>query len=217
MKQILHFDDRENWVEIRINDVKESYCVPEGIENDVCVDVGGNVGAFSMVHSKDFKKIIAFEPATYSSNEYRNNMLKNGINNVEVIQLAVSDLSNKSLHLKPWLYGNLSGNASTIDSEQWDENTYEEVQSISLEDIFSRYNIERINYLKVDCEGGEYDFLMNKDLSKIDYISIEIHHQLKDKAQELFHYLQDRFDVIDSHLSGGKQKQLIATLKNKLL
>jgi hypothetical protein len=40
---------------------------------------------------------------------------------------------------------------------------------------------------------------------------------LKEKAQELFQYLQDRFDIIDSHLSGGRQKQLIATLKNKLI
>lgn len=217
IKPILHFDDRENWVEIRINDVKESYCVPEGISNDVCVDVGGNVGAFSMVHSKDFKRIIAIEPATYSYCEYLKNISKSGLNNVEVVQLAVADISNKTLHLKPWLFGNQSGNASTIDSEQWDENTYEEVRSISLEDIFTTFGLERINYLKIDCEGSEYDLLMNKDLSKIDYISIEIHHQLKEKAQELFHYLQDRFDIIDSHLSGGSQKQLIATLKNKLL
>jgi len=216
MKQILHFDDRENWVEIRINDVKQSYYIPEGIKNDVCVDIGGNVGAFSMVHSKDFKRIIAFEPATYSFGEYQDNINKNGLNNVEVIQLAVSDVSNKTLHLKPWLFGNESGNASTIDSEQWDDTVYEEVQSISLEDIFEKYDVSRINYLKVDCEGSEYDFLMNKDLSKIDYISIEIHHQLKEKAQELFNYLQERFDVVDSHLS-GRQKHLIATLKNKLL
>lgn len=217
MKQILCFDDRENWVEIRINDVKESYYIPEGIVNDVCVDVGGNVGAFSMVHAKDFKKITAFEPATYSYNEYVKNMQKNNIENVKVVQLAVADVSNKTLHLKPWRFGNQSGNASTIDSEQWDDIVYEEVLSISLEDIFKRLGVERINYLKVDCEGSEYDFLMNKDLSKIDYISIEIHHQLKEKAQELFKYLQERFDIVDSHLSGGSQKQLIATLKNKLL
>lgn len=216
MKQILHFNDRESWVDVRIDDVKHSYCVPQGIDNDVCVDVGGNVGAFSMVHYKDFKKIIAIEPATYSYNEYVKNMSKNGFDNVEVYQYAVSDVSNKILHLKPWLFGNESGNASTIESEQWDENIYEEVISISLEDVFIKFNLFRINYLKIDCEGSEYDFLMNKDLSKIDYISIEIHNQLKEKAQELFHYLQERFDIIESHLS-GRQKHLIGTFKNKIL
>lgn len=217
MKQILHFDDSENWMEIRINDVKQSYYIPEGINNDICVDVGGNVGAFSMVHSKHFKRIIAFEPSTYSYGEYLKNISKNRLSNVRVIQLAVADLSNKTLHLKPWLFGNQSGNASTIDSEQWDEGTYEEVQSTSLEDIFEKFNLSRINYLKVDCEGGEYDFLMNKDLSKIDCISIEIHHQLCERVQELVNYLQERFDIVNSHLSGGPQKQLIATFKNKLL
>ena len=216
MKKILHFNDREDWAEIRINDVKQSYFVPEGINNAVCVDVGGNVGAFSMVHYKDFGIIIAFEPATYSYGEYIKNMAKNNITNVEIFQYAVSDISNKTLHLKPWLFGNESGNASTITCEQWDENIYEEVTSISLEDILERFNIERINYLKIDCEGSEYDFLMNKDLSRIYYISIEIHNQLKEKAQELFHYLQERFHVVDSHLS-GRQKHLIATLKNKSL
>jgi len=135
MKNILHFNDRENWVEIRINDVKQSYYIPENIENNICVDIGGNVGAFGIVHSKDFKRIIAFEPATYSVGEYQKNINKNKLNNIELVQLAVSDISDKILHLKPWLLGNESGNASTIDSEDWDDSIYEEVKSISLEDI----------------------------------------------------------------------------------
>lgn len=218
MGKYLDFNDRENWLEIRINDVKESYFIPDEINNDICVDVGGNVGPFSIVHNKDFKRIIAFEPGTYAYNKYENNISKFNLDNVELYKLAVHNVSDETLHLKKWLLGkiNESGNASTIISNQWDETEFEEVLSISLEDIFKRFNLEKINFLKVDCEGGEYNFLMNKDLSKIDYISIEIHHQLKEKADELINYLHEHFIVLNSKKSGG-QKHIIETLKNKLI
>jgi phosphosulfolactate synthase (CoM biosynthesis protein A) len=47
-------------------------------------------------------------------------------------------------------------------------------KTISLEDIVERSG-DYVDYMKIDCENSEYHLLMNKDLSKIKYMSIELH------------------------------------------
>ena len=51
-----------------------------------------------------------------------------------------------------------------------------QVQSITLENIIEKNKIKKCNLLKMDCEGAEYDILMNipeKILEKIDNITLE--------------------------------------------
>lgn len=48
----------------------------------------------------------------------------------------------------------------------------------SLDDLFRKYRISHCNFLKIDCEGGEYEIFKNtssKTLKKIKYIAFEIH------------------------------------------
>ena len=163
---------------------------------------------------KKFSRIICIEPSEYSYNECIKNVRE--YQNVEVHKFAVSDVSNKILKLKGYKEANFSGNASTLDSDSWDDNNFELVETISLNDIFKKFNLIKIDYLKIDCEGGEYDFLMNKNLLNIDYLGIEIHIQLREKAQELEQYLNKYFTSI--HQSGdGVTMHKEITYKNKLL
>jgi FkbM family methyltransferase len=209
---MLKFKDADNWLTLRMRDVRRMYRIPADVGGEVAVDVGANVGAFAIVNANRFNRILCFEPSAYSVDQCRNNTKH--LNNVEVYRLAVSDSSGKMLRLKAYKHGNVSGNASTIESDMWDDKDYEEVDSVSLEDVFTNYNISRIDYLKVDCEGGEYDFLMNKDLSNISYMGIEIHIQLGRLAEDLYRYLLCQFDVIAS-LNDGIRMHRILTLKNK--
>jgi hypothetical protein len=51
-------------------------------------------------------------------------------------------------------------------------------RAVSLASIPARYNVERIDLLKLDCEGAEYDILIGSDpavLEKIDRIVMEYH------------------------------------------
>jgi FkbM family methyltransferase len=210
----LKFNDRPEWKEIRLKDVQESYFVPCEAYHGTCIDVGGNIGAFSLVHSEHFHRIIAFEPATETIHKYISNT--GHLKNVTAYRYAVSDKTGKYLKLKQWTQRERkeSGNASVLDNPDWSDEEIEEVMSISLEDIFSIWRLERINYLKCDCEGGEYDFLMNKDLSKIDYLSIEIHKQLGEKADELEAYLSLFFIPINEKISGTIGHKII-TYKGK--
>ena len=64
----------------------------------------------------------------------------------------------------------------------------EEVNSTSIENIFSRFELSKIDFLKVDIEGAEYDFLMGKDLSKVRFLAIEAPVK-REKSLDLINYI----------------------------
>jgi hypothetical protein len=56
--------------------------------------------------------------------------------------------------------------------------------AVSLKDIFAKNKIPRVDFLKMDCEGAEYEILFNCQeniLRKIDKIVIECHNTDKNK------------------------------------
>jgi hypothetical protein len=55
----------------------------------------------------------------------------------------------------------------------------EDFDGITFKDLIQEYSINHIDFMKVDCEGGEYDIFMKENmnflLNNIDFIAIEIH------------------------------------------
>lgn len=212
---MIKFEDPPGWLNARINGVKKAYIIPDEFNgNGIAVDIGANVGGFPIVNHTRFGNIYCFEPSEYGFNECVKNTKDYG--NVFVFKNAVSNKSGEKLKLMAFPDGNYSGNASVVKDYRWDENNYEMVDSITIEDIYDILGSTHIDYLKMDCEGGEYNILMNKDLSDIDYIAIEVHIQLYEKATELINYLKERFDVI-SELNDGVTMHKEFTFKRKLM
>jgi len=79
---------------------------------------------------------------------------------------------------------------------------YEEITTINLEDLLKLINVERINYLKCDIEGAEYDFLMGKSLDCIDFLSMELHYIYlgKEKVLALIAHLVRYFNFYDGSI-----------------
>jgi FkbM family methyltransferase len=172
-----------------------------------CVDIGANVGGFSIYASTFFKQIIGFEAASNTYKVGRENIDKAGFKNLELHHLAAAAKSDEIVYLRSH-EGELSRDANCFNPAEhmtWVEGAVEETLSISLDDIYSRYDIDYIDYLKVDCEGSEYPLLMNKDLSKINFLALELHPGfLGEKLTvELLEYLDSYFTIVfqlDEHL-----------------
>ena len=85
------------------------------------------------------------------------------------------------------------------------------VDSISLQKIFDDNNIEHCNFLKLDCEGAEYEIIKNLPiayLEKIDKIIIEYHSadsypELLNELKEIFTNHNFKIDVKPSFLGMG--------------
>lgn len=145
--------------------------------NDVVVDIGANYGVFSL-YTVNFKpsKIYALEPIKKTFKCLKNNLEKY---NVICVNKAISDKSGYEVFKVTTVNGN---NFSEKNSDGFhpSETTGDElVETISINDFISDYELDRIDFLKVDCEGGELDLFTTIDVdflkNKIHKIAIEYH------------------------------------------
>lgn len=154
--------------------------VPEHIsanERRVCVDIGANVGAFSFYASPRYDHVLALEPVDKNYKMLKKVKESEGLHNVDLLQMAVgaSDSVDREIYVDSTLSGDCSlyNAAATPDADKQTINmvSYRSLLSI----IHQKYGTHEIDYLKVDCEGGEYEFLWQEDLSNIKTIIMEVH------------------------------------------
>jgi FkbM family methyltransferase len=155
-------------------------------ENDVVIDIGFNYGLFSMISLKNNpSKIIAFEPNPKLVSNYQK-----FFNNekIELYQKAVSNRTGIIIFNE-----NNDPGMSTLlsDINTHNINATYEVELINFYQFLQENNINQIDYLKVDCEGGEYDIfdsIPNEYLTnQVKKIALEFHHKFEDeKVQKLY-------------------------------
>ena len=186
----LNIDDK--YFNERVEEVFLSYPFPDKFL-DTCIDIGGNVGAFSVLFSNYCKKVISVEP--YKPNyDYMDNIIKKfNITNVETVNKAISDVDGKALEMSVGAGDKVdSGDISCVE-KKGGMVSLGSVETVSLESIMGEY--ESIDYIKVDCEGCEYDLLYGKDLSKLNCLVVETHGGFigGDNEKDLLKYLGDNF------------------------
>ena len=121
---------------------------------DVFVDAGANCGVYTIAAAKlvgDAGKVIAFEPGARVASVLQNNIELNRLNNVRLYRNALSDREGKAR-----LYHHRGTVASSIAAAgDGSSDQYDEVTSTTLDSLFHRQEINRIDVLKMDIEGAE--------------------------------------------------------------
>lgn len=162
------------------------------LENDdIVVDLGANIGMFTLFAAQKAKHVYAVEPLPESYSNLKRNV--ESLNNVTTIDKAVFSKGTEIEFNK----NEISGASSIFNKRE----NYEKliVQTISFENFIKQYNIDRINYLKVDIEGAEFDLFENINESylenNIDKIFMEVHimnsfnlDSILNKIDKYFHY-----------------------------
>jgi len=127
-------------------------------EGDIVVDLGASLGPFTYsILPKNPKECFVVEPLTYHVDILKKNLNQD---NVKIIQGAISD--KKKLEIT------------------WDGIT-EISPTFTFEEFVFENKINKIDFLKCDCEGGEYDVFSKGNiefLKTIPKIVVEFH--LKD-------------------------------------
>ncbi len=167
----LSFVFHEVWLD-RIYDQK-GYEIEEA---DLVVDIGANIGVFTVFAADKAKrgKVFAFEPFPANFKFLHSNVTESRLENVSVFQKAVAE-TNKMRHLivsDEWIKHSLDIGTSNTDATAKSI----DIQSISLEEVLQ--NEEACDLLKIDCEGSEYEILYPcspKTIKKIRRIVGEYH------------------------------------------
>jgi len=169
-------------------------------KGDIFIDVGANIGEYSLIAAKKVGsngKVFAIEPLKENTNWLKKNFLLNNFNNYEILENAIGNKSRKmSLYRKNSEigYGFLD---PVVGKKQMLETIKIDVKSI--DDILNLKNIEKVNMLKIDVEGYEYEVLQGCKNSfkqkKIEKIICEIHlDYLREKGinkNKIYSYLQE--------------------------
>jgi len=165
--------------------------------SDIVLDIGGNIGAFTVFAARTAKKVYVYEPLKENYDLLNENVKLNGLNNVKSFNFAVSDRVGKEEFFIG--KGNIGG--SSLYEKSY-SNKKIEVHSVTLKKVFSDNNIKRINFLKLDAEGAEYKILLNAPkalLKRIDKIILEFHDNIPQHRHnylDLKRLLEDNgFDV----------------------
>jgi len=142
------------------------------------MDIGAGIGEYCLYAAweKPDVRVYGFEPFPDSFNLLQRNLEINKIYTVVTFQKAVwSETGSVNLDLT-------QGEPLQI-SSQMIENKREEIESlvveaVSLETAMDEAHIDKIDLLKLDCEGAEYEILMKSSpgtLAKIERIIMEYH------------------------------------------
>jgi FkbM family methyltransferase len=144
------------------------------LEKDmICLDVGANIGMYSLFMAKRSNQVIAFEPQVEAMSRLKSSITANGLSNITIVPKAIS---NQACKLALSLVGGDSAKTYTTMANSSKENQYL-VDAISLDAFFQENPISRLDYLKIDVEGSEPDVLIGAQITIKEFrplIQIEI-------------------------------------------
>ncbi len=116
--------------------------------NAYCIDIGANIGVKSLFLSRHAHRgrIIAVEAAPSVFECLQANVTANEAHNVECVQAAVGDKIGMVHFSERSAYGHIS-----------DEGI--EVPMVTLHEIVRRFDLPRVDFIKIDVEGFEFPIL----------------------------------------------------------
>jgi FkbM family methyltransferase len=127
---------------------------------DVFVDVGANIGYFTLLASRvvgPTGSVVACEASPDAARQLRRNLQLNGFSNVRVVAVAVHR-DERDLVLHAGSPGN-SGTATTTTALPGSTGRSILVRAQPLAKILKPEELSRLRVIKIDIEGGEFDAL----------------------------------------------------------
>jgi len=140
--------------EIFMDDVYQKFFKVE--EGDIVFDVGSSVGPFThFIKEQKPEKIYCFEPHPELFKDLVENVLdENVICTNKAIGPEDGSLTTCGLFNKDLVYASEDDNRNTI-------------PSVNFMNFVRENNIQKIDFLKSDCEGGEYDIFNDENMDWI--------------------------------------------------
>lgn len=161
-------------------------------DNWTVVDIGAGLGDFavSVAYEHPNCRVYAYEPFPESYRLLAENIKLNSISNVVAAPIAVGAQSGE---MTLFATGAAVQHTTTNASRQADAIS---VQGLCLDDVLRANVIEACDFLKMDCEGGEFDILLSASeatLQKMKNICLEYHDGItRFSHTDLVDYLQKR-------------------------
>jgi|TARA_R110000824_G_scaffold392944_1_gene591658 FkbM family methyltransferase len=174
-------------------------------KNDIVLDVGANIGAYSTRVSKLVKYVFAYEPHQENYKLALHNLKTNKIKNVKLSNTALIGTNNSEVNL----YTNKGKNRGSHTIIPTRGRGTIIVKSQKFSNILKE---TKANKIKMDIEGGEWDILYenNIDWTNVDALIMEWHHKnfnnsRVQKFNWVMKYLKQNFKFVETNLDLNKK------------
>lgn len=170
------------------------------------IDIGGHIGSFSIYASPNTSRVITYEPDVINFKRLRHNIEINNSKNVLAINKGVAGTTGDRLLFQD------SANSAAHTIALKSTGGSRTIECVSLEEVFRENNISTCDFMKLDCEGAEFEILMNASqdtLAKIKRISME-YHEGYDLNKLLEHLKQSDFKIIKNEKENSYQGMIWA-------
>ncbi|MBN2516809.1 MAG: FkbM family methyltransferase [Deltaproteobacteria bacterium] len=176
-------------------------------EDSLVFDLGGYRGQWtSDIYARFNCTVFCFEPVDSFAHQIKKRFSKN--KKIHVYQLGLSNETKKVMISH-------SADGSSIVRGQGDE----EINLIRAIDFIRENNIQKIDLLKINIEGGEYDLLdhliSSKFVSNIDDIQVQFHNffpEAKDRMKQIHvglsrtHYVTWQYEFVWENWKNKRKK-----------
>jgi FkbM family methyltransferase len=123
-------------------------------KDDVFYDIGANTGLYTLFASKRCTEgtVVAFEPYPPNVRMLKRDISRNGVNNVDVYELALSD-SEGTIEFSQPEQPDVGYGSASVEANSTTATT--EVPTASADRLISNGEIPPPNVIKIDVEGAE--------------------------------------------------------------
>ena len=215
----LHIDD---WIQSQLYFLNE-YEMPEIKalgrflnDGDVFVDIGANIGLFTLNAANlvgESGNVIAFEPFKLNWNSLKKNVSMNRYSSVKIENMAIGEKNGEiSLY-----YDDSESNLGMVSFKEKGHSIKESIESITLDTYIENQSITKIDFIKLDIEGGEFNALkgMIETLNRfkptllIEILNDEFYKDNNDSIENFLSNLgYSKFFIDDEGDVSKKQKEL---------
>ena len=182
IRALFYYDSIENnWLghimsEVYKDRTYQKY-LPLQKEGTIALDVGAHIGIVSLYLSKYFEQVISIEPSKEHFECLSRNIVSNNATNITMY--------NKALYIKDgkFPFGGQHNNLTTrsLHTATWQDGKNDEiVDTMTIEQLFEKEKLEKVDFMKLDIEGSEVEIISSAGFKrvapKIEVIMGEYHH-----------------------------------------
>ena len=165
------------------------------------VDVGANIGDFTLAVSRKAGRVISIEPGRETFATLCANLRANSLNNVIALNIGAHD-SEESLNFE----------GDYLEFRVSKHGTEQQAPGVPLDLVLSTYGIEHVNILKIDVQGHETKVLKGAIASlkrhSVDLAIVEVHPRRGVKIDDVVFFMQSFDYRLVGRNNGPFQPQL---------
>ena len=132
----------------------------------VAFDVGANIGTHALImgqYAGNTGKIVAVEPNPQIHRRLVKNISLNRLNNIQPLQYGLSNTNGEfTLHIAPDDFPNQGMSSLYHQAELTNKTT---IQVKVLDEIAQSLELDRLDFIKIDTEGNDYNVLLGSENS----------------------------------------------------